>query len=126
MTAVEATWFSFALPADARGMQLLVTGLCLAAALLAAAVVIALVRRWWQRRNETEKLSPSVQLAHFRSLYESGAISQEEFEQLRSLLGGRLRESLGVPPPAAGKPEGSPPGENGQSPDKPESGIRPA
>jgi hypothetical protein len=126
MTAVEAMVFSFALPADVRGMRLLVTGLCLAAALLVAAAVIAVVRRWWQRRNATEDLSPSAQLAHFRSLYETGAISQEEFERLRTLLGGRMRESLGVPPPAAAKPAKPAPGENGQEPDKPETGIRPA
>jgi len=126
MTAFEVTGFSFTLTGDARGMQLLVTGLCLAAALIVAAGVIALVRRWWQRRNATEDLSPSAQLAQFRSLYEAGTISQEEFERLRALLGGRMRESLGVPPPAAAKPAQPAPGENGQRPDNPETGIRPA
>ncbi len=78
-------------------MQLLVTGLCLAAALLVAAGVIALVRRWWQRRDPVEDLSPSAQLAQFRSLYEAGTISQEEFERLRGLLGGRMREAWESP-----------------------------
>ena len=126
MAALEATELSFTLLADARNMQLLVTGLCLAAALLVAAGVIALVRRWWQRRDPVEDLSPSAQLAQFRSLYEAGAISQEEFERLRGLLGGRMRASLGVPAPATDAPAKPASGENGQPPDKPETGIRPA
>jgi hypothetical protein len=127
MAALEATFlFPPLLADDAPKMQLLVTGLCLAATLLVGAIVIALLGRWWRRRTPQEDLSPSGQLAHFRSLYEAGTISQEEFERLRALLGGQLRQELGVPAPAPQGPAPAPPGTNGQRPDEPPTGIRPA
>src|SRR5437763_900613 len=105
--------------------SVLLPGLYLAGALLLGAAVIALVGRW-RRRAEPDSPGPSEQLAHFRSLYERGTISQEEFDRLRALLGGQLRESLDVPPPAT-RPAGpekpdSPPG----GPAPPDPGIRPA
>ncbi|HWG47638.1 MAG TPA: SHOCT domain-containing protein [Gemmataceae bacterium] len=145
MAALETTVFSFTLLADTPKMQLLVTGLCLATALLLGAGVLALLRRWWQRRGLEDDQSPSAQLAHFRSLYESGTISQEEFERLRALLGARLRETMGMSlsdkvagslresdptrgasRPPSDKPMEPPSGQNGQPPDHPETGIRPA
>jgi hypothetical protein len=145
MAALAATVFSFTLLLDAPRMQLLVTALCLAGALLVGAVVLALVNRWWRNRTAKDDLSPSAQLAQFRSLYEAGEISQEEFERLRALLGARLRENLGVAspdairssrsevgatpeasPPAANAPVQPPPQENGQPPQAPPTDIRPA
>lgn len=145
MAALAASVFSFTLLLDAPRMQLLVTALCLAGALLVGAVILALVNRWWRNRRLTDDLSPSAQLAQFRSLYEAGEISQEEFERLRALLGARLRKDLGVVSPGAGNssrkegepareaspppsngPAQPPPQENGQPPDLPPTGIRPA
>jgi hypothetical protein len=98
MAALATIVFSSVL-SDERTMQLLWTSLCLVAALLVAAVVIACVNRWRRQRDTQEDLSsPNAQLAHFRSLYEKGAISKEEFERLRALLAARMRESLGVRP----------------------------
>ncbi|MGH7224261.1 MAG: SHOCT domain-containing protein, partial [Gemmataceae bacterium] len=97
MAALEATVFSFVPLDDRRTLQLFVTSLCLVAALLVAALVVALVKRWRRRREAEEDLSPNAQLAHFRSLYEAGTISQDEFERLRAVLGARMRETLGLP-----------------------------
>ncbi|HTU21263.1 MAG TPA: hypothetical protein VMG10_24630 [Gemmataceae bacterium] len=119
MAALEATVLSFVPLADPRTLQLLLTSLCLVAALLAAAIVVALVKRWRRQREAEEDLSPNAQLVHFRSLYEAGTISQEEFERLRALLGARMRETLGVPRKA-------PPDPDRQPPEKPDTGIRPA
>jgi hypothetical protein len=140
MAALEATVL-FVLLADERTMQVLATSLCLVAALLVAAVVVALVNRWRRQREALEDLSPNAQLAHFRSLYEAGTISQEEFERLRAVLGVRLREGMGMKPsdkveparhesePARGasRPPSETP-ETGiqQRPEPPDSGIRPA
>jgi hypothetical protein len=138
MAALEATGLSFVPLADPRTLQLLATSLCLVAALLAAAIVVALVKRWRSRSEAEEDLSPNAQLAHFRSLYEAGTISKEEFERLRALLGARMRETLGVPPKPAdalresepirgtSPPPAEPPQTGIQRPDGPESGIRPA
>ncbi len=126
MAALEATSYSFTLLLDAPKFQLLVTSLCLVAALLVGALVIALVNRWRRRSEAKEDFSPSAQLAHFRSLYEAGTISQEEFERLRAVLTGRMRETLGMPAPPPKTPAKPPPGPGEQPPDNPETGIRPA
>src|SRR4051812_45975955 len=82
----------------------------LIAALLLGALIIAVVRHW---RRGSDSLSPdaSDQLAQFRSLYEQGAISEEEYKRLRTVLGGELRRSLDVPArnPAATQPAAPPP-----------------
>ena len=132
MAALETTIFSFTLLPDTRNMQLLIAGLCLAGALLVGAVVIALMNRWWRRRDAEDNLTPSKQLAQFRSLYDAGQLSKEEFESLRNLLGGQMRESLGMKSPLPILPEvpetpAKPPAEeNGQPPENPETGIHPA
>jgi hypothetical protein len=149
MAALEAIVFSFVLN-DERTMQLLLTSLCLVGALLVAAVVVALVNRWRRQQDAEEDLSPTAQLAHFRSLYEAGTISQEEFERLRAVLSARMRASLGVstsveptsrptnetpasetgikPADETGLPPvvPSPPQTGIQRPDGPDTGIRPA
>lgn len=126
MAALEATTYSFTLLLTPRNYQLLVTSLCLVAALLVGALVIALVNRWRRRSEAKEDVSPSAQLAHFRSLYEAGTISQEEFDRLRAVLGGRMRETMGVHAPPPETPVKPPPGPGEQPPDNPETGIRPA
>lgn len=126
MAALEATTYSFTLLLTLQNYQLLVTSLCLVAALLVGALVIALVSRWRRRSEEKEDMSPSAQLAHFRSLYEAGTISQEEFDRLRAVLSGQMRETMGVPAPPPEPPANPPSGQGEQPPDNPETGIRPA
>jgi hypothetical protein len=123
----------------AFNVWVLVYGASLAGALLIGAVVIALVGRWRRRTaRETDALNASEQLAHFRTLYERGTISQEEYNRLRALLGSQLREALDVPPPApaAVKPEqvqlpppaapGPPLAEENKPAEGGDTGIRPA
>jgi hypothetical protein len=74
----------------------LVPMLGLVAALLLGALIIAVVRHW-QRSSQSLGPDASDQLAHFRSLYEQGAISEEEYKRLRKVLGGELRRSLETP-----------------------------
>ena len=94
--------------------SILLPGLLLVGALLLGAILIALVGRW-RKRSGPETLDASAQLAGFRSLYEQGALSQEEFDRLRALLGGQLRHEFDVPPrPAA--PEKPAPGPASPSP----------
>src|SRR4051794_27185815 len=79
----------------------------LVAALLIGAVVIVLVGRW---RRARPSLGPSAseQLAKYRTLYEQGTISQEEYNKLRSLLAGEIRKNLDLPVPAD---KAAPPGD---------------
>ena len=100
----------------ATGWQtLLTTGLLLAGALLVAALVIAAVSRW-RRRGDKEQLTPGDQLTHFRSLYERGDMSAEEFQRLRALLSGQV---VGRPPaavPQKPKEGEQPPAADGPAP----------
>jgi hypothetical protein len=87
--------------------------LWLAGSLLVLAIVIAIASRW-RKRSASPVYEPGDQLAHFRSLYERGMMSQEEFDRVRGLLSAKLRQALDMPSKPA-------PPEN-----PPEEGIRPA
>jgi hypothetical protein len=133
MIATGTTGPALALLAAGWKPPLLTAGLYLGGALLVGAVVIALLNRW-RRRSAEDRLTPADQLTQFRSLYEQGLLSQEEFERLRQLLGGQIRQEMGVPPAATragpgARPTGiqAPPG-NGELPPAGggDTGIRPA
>jgi hypothetical protein len=103
--------------------DLLVNSLYLVGALLVGAIVIAVVSRW--RRRGEEPLTPGDQLAHFRSLYEEGNISAEEFARLRQMLTGPVHRAAGGKPPQTGVTgQPGPPAPDGPPP--PEEGIRPS
>jgi hypothetical protein len=93
------------------------TSLSLLAALLIGAVVFAILDRW-RRQPAEDRVSAGDQLSHFRSLYDRGEISREEFERIRARLGGKLRQELQLPQPPAPLPpaHGSEPGGNGAGP----------
>jgi hypothetical protein len=84
--------------------ELLGPGLLLIGTLLFAALVIYLVDRWRKRAAARAAASSGDQLSQFRSLYEQGEMSREEFESVRALLTGQLRREMNVPPPAATTP----------------------
>jgi hypothetical protein len=90
--------------------QFLVPAAMLAGALLVGALVIAYVSRW-RRRADRDLLQPDDQLAHYRSLYEQGAMSQDEFERVKARLGSDLRRRPRprVPHPEVPTTPGSPP-----------------
>jgi len=96
----------------ALDLSIFLPGVYLALALLVAAAVLALLQRW-RRVPGKDALDASDQLAQFRSLYEEGALSEEEYNRLRALLGGQLRQALDVPPrparPQLPAPEVPPP-----------------
>jgi hypothetical protein len=101
----------------------------LIAALLAGAVIIYLVDRW---RKRPASVSPgaSDQLAHYRSLYERGELSREEFDRLKALLAPQLRQEMNlnqgvrtepVPPRPAPPAQDAPPAQNGPPSPRPTS-----
>jgi hypothetical protein len=114
------------LPLMAADLSILVPGLYLAGALLLGALIVGAVSHW--RRQTRPRGQPvSDQLAHFRSLYEQGAISEEEFNRLRGVLGGELRRTLEVPAVPAPNPPSPRPHDAGASEPGPEdTGYRPA
>lgn len=80
----------------------------LAGVVLLGAVVIITVDRW-RRRPTRHQSTASDQLSEFRSLYERGELSREEFERIRSRLGKQLRRELEVPPGAEARSQASKP-----------------
>ena len=86
--------------------RLLWATLGLVGAVLVGVVLITLVDRWRKRAAEPPGTA-NEQLAEFRSLYERGELSQEEFERIRARLQEQLRRELEVqsggpqPPPSA-------------------------
>ena len=100
-------------------LDLLVYGSCLAGALVVAAVVIEVVRRWLNKGEPRQ--TPGDQLAHYRTLYRQGEISQEEFDRLRAVLGGEVERVVKPPAPP---PMPGPKPADGPSPPQPD-GVRP-
>ncbi len=84
------------------------TGAMMAALLLGAYVIWAF--RKWQRSGASH-ISANEQLSHYRTLLEKGEITEQEFNQLKGVLGGEIRSSLGMPvklpprPPDAAPPQ---------------------
>lgn len=113
--------------------SLMIPALALIGALLVGALLIAFFRQW-QKADKPLGPSASDQLAEFRSLYEKGVISEEEFKRLRAKLGGEIRQVINLLAPSAAPPAGlteaitptpapeKPPDLNGP----PDTGIRPA
>lgn len=101
-------------------MPILTTAMYFVGALLVGALVITVVSRWRKKAAGLDRLTEVDQLAHFRTLYEQGELSEEEFNQLRALLGGKIRRKDREVKP---KPEPPLPGEE---PGPPETGIRPS
>jgi hypothetical protein len=87
--------------------------------ILIAAAIVAAVKRW-RDRPVPEGLTVSEQLSQFRTLYEEGELSAEEFAQIRTRLGAQLKQELEIPPgPGTGSTPPPPP-----TPD-PDPNIRP-
>jgi hypothetical protein len=96
---------------DRPAFRFLLPGLWLVGALLVGALVIAVVGRW-RRVPRSGVASASQQLTEFRSLYEKGDMSRDEYERIRSLLGGEIRgpgPPAAAPPAAALQPPAAPP-----------------
>jgi hypothetical protein len=99
--------------------QLIWAALPLAAALLLGAGIIYYVDRW-RKRAEAPAAPNEDQLNHYRTLYERGELSEDEFNRLKVLLGGRMRKELNLPVPPAPSTPAKPP-EN----EPPPTGIEP-
>jgi hypothetical protein len=87
--------------------SILLPSLGLIAVLLVGAAVIVLIRRW-RGQDDAASLSPTDLLAEYRSLYEQGVMSKEEYDSLRAMLEGKTRADMKVSAaPVVGRPTGS-------------------
>jgi hypothetical protein len=77
--------------------RLLWTAVALVAVIGIGVLVLVLLDRWRKSlAQDEEPPSANDQLSHFRLLYDRGELSQEEFDRIRNLLAGRMREELDV------------------------------
>jgi hypothetical protein len=81
--------------------DLLEPGLWLAGSLLLAALCLLLIQRSWRRRALQSEDSAHDQLARFRSLFEHGGMSREEYDRVHALLSTRIQDQVN---PAARAP----------------------
>jgi hypothetical protein len=87
------------------------TTIGLMGALLVGALAIYLTDRW-RKRSPQERMSANDQMAHFRTLFDRGELSREEYDRIRGLLTERLKREMEVapaPPPETKPPESKPP-----------------
>jgi hypothetical protein len=78
--------------------QLLWPALALVGALLLGAAVIYCVDLW-RKKADLAQASGEDEMTRYRALYESGELSQEEYDRLKALLSGRLRKQLNLSEP---------------------------
>jgi len=87
-------------------LTLLVTIALLMVVVLVTAIIIIGLGRWLRRPDAGSAAGASLSL--FRSLYERGECSKEEYERIRARLGKKLKQELQLPegPITAPHPEG--------------------
>jgi len=106
------------IPAGGWKSPVFLTTLILIGVLLLGAMVIAVVDRW-RKRSRQDRPDTGDQLSHFRSLYDRGELTPEEFERIRSKLGAKLRQELNVPGKGEAKPDVSAATATPAGPEKP-------
>ncbi|QEL17075.1 SHOCT domain-containing protein [Limnoglobus roseus] len=85
-------------------------------AIIGVAVVFSLLKYWTRRQTEDCDTSS---LSSFREMYESGELTEEEYEQIRNKMAAKLKGKLGIKPgaatlpkPGVGRTESEPPPES--------------
>lgn len=90
-------------------------------AFIGVLLLLALVLAWferWRKRGSDETSGTGNQLSSFRSLYERGELSQEEYDRVHALLTNRMKREFDLPP----QPTPAPSPEQPPSPDPPKPG----
>ena len=98
-----------------RTLYWLGTGLLLVGALLVGALLLAWARRWHQGMSDADQ--PANMLSAFRSSYERGELSEDEYRRIRARLGGANAKISARPEPQPASPD-RPPTE-GRTPETP-------
>jgi hypothetical protein len=116
------TWAQAAGGGEGVG-QILTASLWMAGILLVGAILLTILKRIQSRREAAQPSSAQEQLAQFRAAHEKGEISTDEYQRLRAMLTGQIKEQPVIPPPAPKaraeeKPAGEKPAEEAK-PDTP-------
>lgn len=94
--------------------------------LIVAALVLKIATRYRRQIDEPDEINASVSMSSFREMYESGEITQDEYDRLRDKLAAKIKGEVGksnpsklprltpkppVVPPSVGSDVPSPPPE---------------
>lgn len=79
--------------------QILTASLWMAGVLLVGAILLTILKRIQSRREAAQPSSAQEQLAQFRAAFEKGDINADEYQRLRTLLTGQIKEQPVVAPP---------------------------
>ncbi len=72
----------------------------LGGALLVGALAVHLIDRWRKRDAKAEH-TPDEDLTNFRAMFERGELTEAEYDKVRKRAAERMKQKLGVAPPAA-------------------------
>jgi hypothetical protein len=97
-------------------LDLVWAALGLVAAVLAGVIAIAWVQRWRKRSGELD--DPQTELENYRALFEGGMLSAEEWERIRTRLGGKQVQTT-PPAPMANEPKKAEPPVPPHEPEQP-------
>ena len=89
----------------------------LVGALLLGAIVFSWIERWRKRQLSNTPANEITQIGSFRTMFERGELTKEEYDRIKSKEAQRLRDKL-VTKPTATKPLTAPPVQ--PSPQEPE------
>lgn len=81
--------------------RLLLVTCALVGTLLFGAVVVARVDRWRKRQMANDDQAPALELGSFRSMYERGELSKEEYDRILQKIAARAGAKAKAPPQPA-------------------------
>ena len=84
--------------------DLIFNGILIAVAVIVIGIIFGLLK-YWARRQTEDCDNPTMTLSSYREMYESGELSQEEYEQIRGKMAAKMKGSLGIKPLPAAKPK---------------------
>src|SRR5262245_1622182 len=95
--------------------DILIATTLLVLALLAGAFAAFYAERWKKKALQPDEAVAADDLAEFRTMFEHGELTEEEYGKIRQRTAQRLKQELGMapsPPPANSRPSAPPPSLN--------------
>lgn len=79
--------------------QILTASLWMAGILLVGAILLTILKKIQSQRDTAQPSSAQEQLAQFRVAHDKGEISADEYQRLRGMLTGQIKDQPVIAPP---------------------------
>lgn len=89
--------------------NLILVSSALVGTLLLGAVIVARIDRWRKRQMSDDDNAPATELGSFRSMYERGELSKEEYDRVLQRIAARAKGKPTAVPPTPAPPVTEPP-----------------